>query len=141
MKIDNKRLGGHYTEVKQEEVNGVTIGIIAGYIATWDLDRGNFFHKDQFVKGAFAESIQEFKEKRRMPRFKDHHGRTIGGWRFETLREDNIGLFGEAEVNLDVQQGREVFSMAKQGVLTDFSVGFTADEFCIDEVNRIRTIQ
>ncbi len=40
-------------EFKQENRNGVPVGIIEGYIATWDLDRGNGFVKDQFVQAKF----------------------------------------------------------------------------------------
>ena len=47
-------------------------------------------------------------------------GRVIGGFPVETLREDGTGLFGVGEVNLDTQAGREVYSMARQGVLRDF---------------------
>lgn len=125
--IEVKQIGGHVLEVKQEERNGVPVGLISGHIATFDVDRGN----DQFQKGAFIESLQEHQAKRRQIRFKDSHGRTVGGFPIETVREDEKGLFGIAEVNLDVQQGREAFSLAKQGVLSDFSIGFSSldDEF------------
>lgn len=140
MTIDTKNLGGRVVQAKQIERDGVPIGIVEGYIATWDLDRGDYWFKDQFVKGCFADSIAEFKASGRMPRFKDSHRRTVGGWVADSLKEDNKGLFGIAEINLDVQQGREAYSMAKQGVLTDFSIGFEAEEYTTDEVNKIRTI-
>lgn len=124
MDIETKLFNGVITEVKQIERNGVEIGIIAGYIATWDLDRGN----EQFIKGAFAKSIQEHKDKKRQIRFKDHHGRTVGGYPIDQVKEDEKGLFGVAEVNLEVQQGRELHSLARQGVIVDKSIGFTAIE-------------
>lgn len=142
MNKETKHVGGNVVEVKQIERNGVPIGQISGYIATWDLDRGSWGLKDQFVKGAFAESILEHQAKNRQVRFKDHHDRTVGGFPPETLREDETGLFGTAEVNLEVQRGREVFSLAKQGVLTDFSVGFTSlrDSESGADGDRVRTI-
>jgi len=112
---------GHVVEVKQEDRNGVPIGIIAGYIATWDVDRG----ADRFVKGAFADSLEEHRQKSRPIRLKDHHGRTIGGFPIANVREDDRGLYGVGEVNLDVQQGREAYALAKQGVLSDFSIGYS----------------
>jgi len=127
--IETKMFGGKITEVKQVDRNGVPVGLLSGYIATWDLDRGN----DQFLKGAFLESIAEHKKKKRQIRFKDHHGRTVGGFPIEEVKEDDRGLFGIAEVNLDVQQGRELFSLAKQEVITDFSIGFSAVEFEFDK--------
>ena len=138
--LENKSLGGHVVECKEQERNGIKVGIVAGYIATWDLDRGDWCFKDQFAPGAFAESIQDLKNRKRQIRLKDHHGRTIGGFPIETVKEDAIGLFGIGEINLEVQQGREAFLLAKQGVLTDFSIGFTVINKTVDEELEIRTI-
>lgn len=136
--IESKIFSGHVVQVKQEERNGIQVGIVEGYIATWDLDRGDGFVRDQFARGAFRKSIRDLKSRDRQLRFKDHHGRTIGGFPSETLKEDVVGLFGRGEINLEVQQGREAYMLAKQGVLTDFSVGFTSVKDT--ETERIRTI-
>lgn len=139
--IETKNVGGRVTEVKEVERNGVKVGIIEGYIATWDIDRGDFFGvKDQFRKGAFLKSIMEHRHKNRQVRLKDHHGRTVGGFPIETVKEDDRGLFGVGEINLEVQQGRELYSLAKQGVITDFSIGFSVVESTLDEQNSLRTI-
>lgn len=139
MKIENKFIGGNVIEVKQEDRNGVPIGLLKGYLATWDIDRGGWDGiKDQFVRGAFLKSINEHLEKRRPVRFKDHHGRTVGGFPIDSVFEDERGLFGTAEVNLEVQQGRELFSLARQGVISDFSVGFSIVDSSED--NGLRTI-
>lgn len=136
---ETKYIGGNVVEVKQEERNGVQVGIIKGYIATWDLDRGSWGVRDRFVKGAFLESLERHRRDNRPVRFKDHHGRTVGGFPIAGVFEDEKGLFGAAEVNLEVQQGREAFSLARQGVLSDFSVGFSS----IDDIEEggIRTIR
>ena len=126
--MESKSFGGKATEIKEEIVNGVPVGIIRGYIATWDLDRG----MDRFVRGAFSESLTELRAKNRPIRFKDHHDRTVGGFPIQKVFEDEKGLFGQGEINLDVQQGREAFALAKQGVLSDFSIGFTAVESEMD---------
>lgn len=136
---ENKQLGGNIVSVKQEDRDGVAVGIIEGYIATWDIDEGDFLGvKDQFRKGAFLESILEHIQRKRQVRLKDHHGRTVGGFPIAFVKEDERGLFGVGEVNLEVQQGRELYAMAKQGVLTDFSIGFSVVEF--EMVDEIRTI-
>ena len=142
MTIENKQIGGNVVEVKQIERNGVPIGTIAGYISTWDIDRGSWGLKDRFIRGAFLESIADHRSKNRQVRFKDHHGRTVGGFPIETVREDERGLFGIAEINLDVQQGKEAFALAKQGVLTDFSIGFTSLEDTESNIDgdRVRSI-
>ena len=133
-----KRFAGQVTETKVLTVNGVEVGEIAGYIAAWTVDRG--YVPDRFVRGAFAESIAEHRRRgNRQVRFKDHHGRTVGGYPIETVIEDERGLFGKAQVNLEVQQGREAFSLARQGVLVDKSVGFIARDWTKEEGIRVIT--
>ena len=134
MNKETKYIGGNILEAKQVDRNGVPVGIVKGYIATWDIDRG----ADKFIRGAFRESIEDHREKCRQIRLKDHHGRTIGGFPIDTVKEDDRGLYGEGEINLDVQQGREAFALAKQGVLSDFSIGYIADDYEI--VDKIREI-
>lgn len=134
-KAEFKYFGGLVSEVKEESVNGVPVGIVKGYIATWSLDRGN----DRFVKGAFHDSLIELRAKNRPIRLKDHHFRTIGGFPIDRAFEDDKGLFTVGHINLEVQQGREAFSLAKQGVLSDFSIMFTVVEFEMD--NEIRIIK
>ncbi|MCK5617721.1 HK97 family phage prohead protease [Candidatus Pacearchaeota archaeon] len=131
--MEIKHIGGRISEVKQEERNGVPVGLISGYIATWDLDRGD----DQFVKGAFLNSLKEHRKTDRQIRFKDNHGRTVGGYPIATVKEDETGLFGIAEVNLNVQQGKELHSLALQGVIVDFSIGFSVQDFEIKDGIRI----
>lgn len=131
--MEVKCIGGMITEVKEEAVNGVPVGIVMGYIATWDLDRGN----DRFSKGAFEDSLIELRTLNRPIRFKDHHFRTIGGFPIDRVHEDEKGLFGVGNINLDVQQGRELFALAKQGIITDFSIGFSPVEFEMDGDIRI----
>ena len=138
--IETKRLGGALTQVKETERAGVKIGIVEGYIATWDTDLGDYFGiKDQFVKGCFRESIADHLTRGRQIRLKDHHGRTVGGFPIDSVREDDRGLWGSGEINLDVQQGRELYALALQGVLTDFSIGFCVEEFSMDGDLRIIT--
>lgn len=126
--IETKSTGGRIIEVKQSVRNGVEVGIVAGYIATWDADAGGIFGvPDQFHRGAFLNSLRDHRERGNRPiRLKDHHGRTIGGFPIETVKEDEIGLFAVGEINLETQFGREAHSLARQGVLTDFSAGFSA---------------
>lgn len=139
MNKETKRLGGNVIEVKEEDRNGVKVGIVKGYIATWDVDRGDWTGvKDQFVRGAFLKSLAEHREKNRQIRLKDHHGRTVGGFPIEMVKEDDIGLLGVGEINLEVQQGREAHALARQGVLVDFSIGFSVVDSTME--NDLRTI-
>lgn len=141
-KTEIKYHSGRVVETKRGERDGEPVGFISGLIATFDIDRGDFFgRRDQFLKGAFLKSIAEHKARNnRQIRFKDGHDRTIGGFPIQGVHETDQGLFGTAEVNLNIQQGREVFALAKQGVLVDFSIGFIPVVKVIDEDQNLRTI-
>lgn len=110
-------------EVKEEERDGVKLGIIEGYGATFDLDRGD----DIIMKGAFLKSLQRHKDDDRPIRMLFGHDRNnlIGGFPVSDAKEDEKGLYVKGEINLETQQGREAFALAKQGVLTDMSIGFS----------------
>jgi HK97 family phage prohead protease len=128
MSINIKTLchGGIVTETKEVDRNGVKVGIIEGYIATWDVDRGGWDGvKDKFLSGAFTKSLERHQKDGRQIRLKDQHGRTVGGFPIANVKQDGKGLFGIGEINLEVQQGREVFALAKQGVLSDLSIGWS----------------
>ena len=72
--------------------------------------------------------------------FHSNRPQSVGGFPAESLKEDSIGLFGRGEVNLEVQAGAESYSLARQGVLTDFSIGFQIVKSNRDEQKDIRTI-
>lgn len=139
--MEVKVVGGRIVETKIENRNGIDVGIVEGYISTWDMDRGGWDGiKDQFIKGAFLESLQDHRNRgNRQVRLKDHHDRTVGGFPINSVREDERGLFGIGEINLEVQQGKEVFLLAKQGVLTDFSIGFSVEESETNDSGAIET--
>lgn len=128
-----KYRSGAVREVKQGSRNGEPVGIVSGYLATWDADTGGVFGMpDRFIRGAFTATLEDHKRRNnRQVRLKDLHHRVVGGFPLETMRQDEFGLFGIGEINLNTQLGQEAFALARQGVITDFSVGFTSlrDEF------------
>jgi HK97 family phage prohead protease len=128
--IERKTLGGHVIEVKESESNGQPVGIVEGYLSAWGADTGvgaRYGIPDRFHKGAWIGTIEEHKGRNTRPiRLKDEHYEIVGGVPIGTVKEDDRGLFGSAEVNLVSTKGKELYSLVKQRVITDFSVGFTA---------------
>lgn len=116
------------TEVKEITVDGIKYGRIAGYASTFgNLDRVG----DVVVAGAFKKSIEEFQADSRPVRMLYQHDNCdlIGGFIPHTMREDSNGLFVEGDINLAVQKGAEAYALAKQGVLTDMSIGYSVEDF------------
>lgn len=124
--MEFKTLTFDLQETKQEEINGQKIGIIKGHAAAFSKDLVN----DIIEPGAFFKTIAEHKSRHRLFRMKFQHKRDeiIGGFPSEKAFEDGKGLFVEGQINLQVQKGVEAFSLAKQGVLTDLSIGFGIPE-------------
>lgn len=114
--------------------SGVEVGVVPGLLATWDIDEGN----DRFHKGAFLDSIQEHKDRdMRQVRISHEHFGLIGGAPIEGVHETSAGLEIEAHVNLEHSEGKDVWALIRQGVLVDFSIGFSAIDWEIKDDIRI----
>jgi HK97 family phage prohead protease len=138
--MEHKSFEFNVTETKQQEKNGVPIGIIKGYASTFgNIDRFN----DIISKGAFTKTIKDHRKAQRQVRMLHQHYRLalIGGFPPEFLEENDKGLFVEGHINLEVQAGKELYSLAKQGVLKDMSIGFTTKKSDTDEETGIRTLK
>lgn len=94
---------------------------------------------DIFERGAFADTIADFKARGRPIRMLSEHDRDnlIGGFPADKIFENDQGLFVQGEISRGTQKGREVLSLMKDGFLTDMSIGFFVDDFEIQGDKRI----
>jgi HK97 family phage prohead protease len=95
------------------------------------------------MPGAFVKSVAKHANDGRQIRMYYQHDskEIIGGFNPAFISEDPQGLKVVGEINLDVQRGREVYALAKQGVLGDFSIGYTVQDFDIkDGIRQLREI-
>lgn len=102
-------------------------GIVSGYLSTFNnIDEGG----DRVLPGSFKRTLQnkyEYKKHNNkrylMPLLWQHkESEPIGG--YTEAREDEIGLWVELEVDLDVQRGKEAYSALKKGYLFQQSIGY-----------------
>jgi len=116
-------------ETKNSVLDGKCIGTIKGYASTYgNVDRSN----DVILEGAFDQSIQDYKNKNRPVKVYYQHNTydmPIGGIKPENIYSDKKGLFVTMDINKNVQRGNEVYELAKQGVLSDMSIGFNVDNY------------
>lgn len=90
---------------------------------------------DMIVKGAFAETLRDWKAKAKLPKMLLQHG----GWatgdmvpigRWTAMEEDSKGLAVEGKlIALDTDIGRRVYAAMKEGELDGLSIGYRAKEF------------
>lgn len=104
-------------EVKAEGEDGV----IVGYGSVWDAVDS---YGETVVKGAFKESLREWKKRKRpIPMLWQHRSdQPIGGWR--EFEEDGTGLLLTGKLNLDTQRGKEAWSDVKAQNVGGLSIGY-----------------
>lgn len=108
----------------EDEDSKSHIGTVEGHISTFgNVDRDG----DVFARTAFDRTLQELKSSGKvfLPMLWQHRiDKPIGGFPLEVMSVDDKGLFVRGEVNLNTNGGRDAFALLKQGVISEFSIGF-----------------
>lgn len=110
-------------------------GTFEGYLSVFNvIDLGN----DVVEPGAFTKTIQE--QKGTVPLLWQHRtDKPIGTL---TLEEDQYGLKVNGKLLLEVQQGREAYTLVKSGVIKGLSIGFEAIKKQVEKgVRRLKEIR
>src|SRR5258708_4894631 len=86
-------------------------------------------YQEAVDKGAFTETLK----KNGLPALLWQHrsDQVIGV--YTSAKEDDHGLLIEGQLNMETQQGREAYSLLKQGALNGLSIGFRP---LVEEVNK-----
>lgn len=123
-------------KAEEKTINGVPVGVIEGFASTYgNLDRGG----DIVMPGAFSESLNRHKVSERSLRmyWQHDHNEFIGQYPIDSVKDMPEGLFVSGQINLDTRRGKEAYSLAKMGALQDFSIGYSIDDFEIENGNRL----
>lgn len=97
-------------------------GWFLGYASVFNIiDNQN----EQVAPGAFTKTLHQWQQQNLMPKMLwQHDPKTpIGIWRH--IAEDTHGLCVEGQLLLDLQQGKEAYSLLRKGVIDGLSIGFT----------------
>lgn len=96
-------------------------GAIEGYGSIWDAVDS---YGETVVKGAFKESLREWKKRKRpIPMLWQHRSdQPVGGW--TEFEEDATGLKLAGQLNLETQRGKEAYSDIKGLYVTGLSIGY-----------------
>lgn len=130
MKLDRYACG---LQVKFADGDEAKTGTFSGYGAVF----GNVdSYGDVIVKGAFKDTLREWKKRGTTPKMLLQHGGwgssvedgiPVGKW--TDMREDDTGLYVEGELfALDTQKGKYIYEGMKSGVLDGLSIGYIARE-------------
>jgi HK97 family phage prohead protease len=97
-------------------------GSFSGYASVFDITDA---HYECVARGAFDKSLKHWKQTGKFPKLLWQHNaqKPIGLW--HEIYEDPHGLFVKGQLLLDLQQGREAYTLLKNGVIDGLSIGFT----------------
>ena len=114
------------TEIKklvfESEMKSEDEGIFSGYASVFgNEDQGN----DVVQKGAFTKSLEDRPAPKVKMLFQHKTDEPIGV--FETIYEDQKGLYVKGKLALKTQKGKETYELLKIGALDGMSIGFRAD--------------
>lgn len=106
---------------------------------------------DTIVKGAFKDTLKEWKAKSKLPKLLLQHGGggffsanaddmvPIGKW--DEMKEDSHGLFVRGHLfDLDTDRAKSVYVAMKEKELDGLSIGFRTKKWKYDEDTDIRTL-
>jgi hypothetical protein len=114
-------------------------GRFSGYLSRWNVVD---HHRERVAPFAFQESLAALEAKgRKLPVLWQHRAdEPVGDW--DVLREDDIGLYGEGNLWLDVApNARLAHRGMKSGAITGLSIGFRVKAQSFDDGGRIRTLK
>lgn len=81
-------------------------------------------YRDIVMPGAFAKSLSGYESRgRKVPMLWQHDSRQPIGV-YTTIKEDDIGLYVEGQINMKVVKGQEAHALMEQGALSGLSIGY-----------------
>ena len=106
--------------------NDESVGIIEGCANVYGIVDSQH---DRIKKGAFNQSVKNhIDSKKLIPMLVEHdYGRVIGGFDPTMIKDTDKGLYVVGKIDLNVQAGREMYSLIKNGIVDSFSVGGYAE--------------
>lgn len=113
-------------------------GLVSGYLSTFG---GVDSYGDTVTPGAFKASLAAIRQSGRpLPMLWQHRADdAIGRW--DVLREDDRGLYGEGQLLVgNVAKAREVHALLLAEVASGISIGFVEKSSTVDKQSGIRTL-
>ena len=93
---------------------------------------------DVVAPGAFAKSLRDDGVERIRMLYQHFAHEPIGVW--EEIREDGRGLYVRGRLTTDIERGRDVLALLKDGALNGLSIGFKTQRARRDPATGARTL-
>lgn len=94
-------------------------------------------HNDIIMRGAFQDTIRERSKSIKLL-WQHRQDEPIGV--FEQIFEDEMGLYVQGRLLLDVARAREAYTLLKQGAISGLSIGYSPVRYEIDAASGTRIL-
>ena len=115
-------------------------GTFSGYASVFGVEDS---YSDVVIKGAFTKTIARYESKGTFPKLLWQHKMDEPIGIYTKMFEDDIGLFVEGKLLLDVQRAKEAHTLMKAGALDGLSIGYDVKDFEIqgDSVRLLKELE
>lgn len=111
-------------------------GLFSGYASVYNIEDN---HNDVIKNGAFCDSLRKHNYGRNIKLLWQHDTSEPIGL-FTKMVEDDIGLYVEGKLLLNVARAREAQTLIQAGAVDGLSIGFTIKDYEINEITGVREI-
>jgi len=111
-------------------------GSFSGYASVFNIEDS---FKDIILPNAFKETLEKKNIKENIKLLWQHSAEEPIGY-FNVIKEDNVGLYVEGKILLDVKKGQEAYSLIKNGAISGLSIGYNVKKAKHDTQNGTRII-
>jgi hypothetical protein len=119
------------------EIKSITDdGWFSGYASIYNIEDN---HNDIILSGAFCDSLRQKRYGKDIKLLWQHQTDEPVGV-FTKVIEDDLGLYVEGNLLLNIRRAEEAFDLMNSGVLDGLSIGFTVQEYDYDEASGARLI-
>lgn len=107
-------------------------GYFAGYASVFDVVDNQ---RDIIIKGAFRQTLKDRADEIKLL-WQHQQSEPIGI--FHALKEDEVGLYVEGQLLLEVMRAKEAYALLKAGAVNGLSIGYSPVQYHIDAETGIR---
>jgi HK97 family phage prohead protease len=104
---------------KQQDIS--EDGTFEGYASVFDMVD---HQSEKVVPGAFQQTLEAWKKTGQGPKMLWQHDPKMPIGRWLSLKEDHYGLFVKGQLLLDLNKGREAYTLLKSGIVDGLSIGY-----------------
>lgn len=125
-----------FPDVKADGEDAVKEGTFTAYVSVFN---NKDAYGDVVMPGAFKDWITNWFP--RYPKVVRDHDWTQPIAKILSIEEDDIGLKVTAQLLLEIEKAKETYILMKEGVITDFSFGYSIEEDEWDAVESVRRLK